>query len=294
MKKIKLLLYLFFSLFSMHSQVLINEFEPNPSGTDSPNQSIELKGAPNTSFSGVIISVEGDRENSRKGTVEGLNNVSGDFDANGLLVISIPDLENPSFTLILLDIFSGSVGDTVDPTAIQANVLDAIGVADTVNDLPELIADDLGGVNLVPPNTTEPTLLFRDSLDNSIYVVINSSIYNGQGEMLSISEFDGDPTIPSFGIENRSNNGVVLSISSLDINKKLVNVYPNPVKEGEVILNTNINGTINVEVFTFSGKKILSFYSKNKIINLQDLEPGKYVVKFRLGNQQLVSRIVVL
>ena len=91
---------------------LISEFEPNPVGTDPSNVSFELSGVPGTAFDLWILSVENDGYN---GLVDRASNVTGSFDTNGLAVVSIPDLENPSFTVILTDDFTGSTSTDLEP-----------------------------------------------------------------------------------------------------------------------------------------------------------------------------------
>ena len=58
MKKLYILIY--FLIIQLSFGQVINEFEPNPVGTDPTNVSFELKGTPNDSFSGWILSVESD------------------------------------------------------------------------------------------------------------------------------------------------------------------------------------------------------------------------------------------
>ncbi|MEL6209325.1 MAG: hypothetical protein AAFR44_03950, partial [Pseudomonadota bacterium] len=135
--------------------VSINEIQPNPNGQDASTQQIELLGTAGASFSGVLLSIESDGPN---GTVDRLSTINGTFDANGLLVVDINDLENPSNTLILLDSFSGSLGDDLDvdgdgmldASALSAfgTVYDAVGIADSPADESSLYASQVGGTNL--------------------------------------------------------------------------------------------------------------------------------------------------
>lgn len=90
----------------LQAQALISEFQPNPAGTDPSDQTFELSGTPDAAFSGWILSIESD-QGYASGTVDRATAVSGTFDANGLLTVSVPDLENPSFTVVLLDDFTG-------------------------------------------------------------------------------------------------------------------------------------------------------------------------------------------
>ena len=298
MKKIAITIALVLGVLSIHSQVLINEFEPSPLGTDPPNQNVELKGTPSTAFSGVIISVEGDNV-STAGQVERISNVSGTFDTNGLLVVSIADLENPSFTIVLLSSFSGSIGDTVDVSAIMPNVLDAIGVPDNNGDTPNLIADDLGGTNIIAGSSTEPRILFRDGNDNAIYSVVttgsgNTTIYDASGDAVPASNFSGDPTVTSLGIENESNNGSpVLSVNELD--KELIElaVFPNPVTSGDVRIEGLKKDNIDATVHSLLGEKVLSRTTNNGSLDISSLQSGVYLLSVFQDKKLETLKLVV-
>ncbi|MEM7754531.1 MAG: hypothetical protein AAF297_02730 [Planctomycetota bacterium] len=148
---------------------LINEFQPNPTGADPSDVGVELLGEAGTSFSGWLLSVEADFAPPQ--FIDRATQVSGVFDSNGLLVVNIADLENPSFTFILADSFSGSIGDTWD-VSLVGSVLDAIGSPDSVADEANVIAASLGGTDFVHTGD-EPKLIFRDSLDTSILYAVN-------------------------------------------------------------------------------------------------------------------------
>jgi hypothetical protein len=96
--------------------VKINEFEPNPSGTDPSIINVEILCAASDkgngiSFSEWLVSIGSD-SGASPGTVNRTAQISGTFDSSGILLVSIPDLENPSFTFLLMEDFTGSVGGT--------------------------------------------------------------------------------------------------------------------------------------------------------------------------------------
>jgi len=153
----------------------INEFQPNPPGTDPNPGSLELLGTPSTAFSGVLIARETD---DAAGNINNVEAVAGMFDANGILSLSIADLENPSFDLILVDAFTGTAGvDTINSMADlmalgTTTVFDAIGIIDTPGDGANSIAVTLGGT-LIAYTGDEPQAVFRDSANPSTLVAIN-------------------------------------------------------------------------------------------------------------------------
>ena len=191
---------------------LISEFQPNPPGADPDDVTIELSGTAGMSFTNwAFISVETDAGNGGPaGAIDRATIFSGTFDANGLFTTTIPDLENPSFTVFLLDSFTGAIGDDIDlnddgvadNVGSFGNVLDAIGIADETNDLPFQYATQFGGTDLA--TTFEPTLTFRSGSDGDLFSVDPvGNIFDAAGNQVDPDEFaGGDPTLPSFGAIN--------------------------------------------------------------------------------------------
>jgi len=163
--------------------VRINEIRPNPSGSDPATQQLELKGMPGETFNGSLFSIESDAVASTN-RIDRKADVSGTFDADGLLTVTIPDLENPSFTLVLSDnTATATVGDTVDSaaTAGLGAIQDVIGVADNATD--PVIGAALGGTD-VAYTGDEPKLIFRDGTTGDLYAVNdpdNGEVYDADG-----------------------------------------------------------------------------------------------------------------
>ena len=209
---------------------LISEFQPNPTGLLQDSQKVELSGPPNTVFEGCIWSVEADgllptEEVEVRGTaaaatsfgmVDKISSVYGTFDANGLLAVTVPELENPSFTIFLSQSCpTGNVNINDDTAALLAavqTIYDSIGVPDSVADanyLP-LIRTTLNN----PPGTDlgyiggEPKLVFRDASDGALYQVDDqgsaspSFVFDAHGTQVTVAEFDPDPRQTSFGVIN--------------------------------------------------------------------------------------------
>jgi hypothetical protein len=124
---------------------VINEFVANhyaASGFDDDHEYIEVRGAPNTNYAGhVILAIEGDYagEPTVRGTIDGLfpvttTNAAG-YWWSGFLPMN--SLENGTLTLLLVDEFSGALGQDLDTdddghldTMPWVALLDAIAVSD--------------------------------------------------------------------------------------------------------------------------------------------------------------------
>ncbi|MEO0972440.1 MAG: hypothetical protein AAFX85_05035 [Pseudomonadota bacterium] len=195
---------------------LINELQPNPAGGDPSEQTIELLGVAGDSFSGSVLTIDSD---NAIGTVDRLTNVSGTFDANGLLTVDVSDLENPSFTIVLVgDDATVSVGDDLDTDGDGmldglmglGTVFDAINIPDASADEFVSYADQLGGTSLSFIGV-EPELLFRDATTLELIAIdgLNGLVFDAAGNVLDPGMFDMDPFMTTFGAVNPAATAVV-------------------------------------------------------------------------------------
>lgn len=199
---------------SASGQVVFSEFFGNPPGADPGTQNIELAGGtPGAAFIFDIVSIESDVGGSA-GTVDRFfDDVMGTFDANGLAVLNVPDLENPSFTLILADSFTGMVGDdldldddgVIDALSSFNIVSDAVGVTEDTAD--PNYADDFGGTFLPPIASADPILVFREGSTGSFFYTIPSpdapiTQLHDEAGLVVTDTFSADPLAPTFGSAN--------------------------------------------------------------------------------------------
>lgn len=192
---------------------LISEFVPNPPGTDPATVSVELLGTPGESFTGCLVTVECD-DIGERGIIDRAADLSGTFDANGLLVVdTVPDVENPSIMLFLLSGTCPSTGVQADTVISPANTLDAIGIPDQPEDerlcIPATV--DLGLDFPTFPYLggfpqDEPELIFRDpnTLEwFAVFEIGTGPIYDITGTEVDPATFFGtDPTQTTFDAPN--------------------------------------------------------------------------------------------
>jgi Secretion system C-terminal sorting domain len=297
MKKLYFLLFTFLITAASFGQ-LINEFEPNPSGSDPANQSFELKGTPLAAFSGWILSIESDTGSST-GFVDRATSVVGNFDANGFLVVSIPDLENPSFTVVLVDVFTGSVGDdldtdddgNIDDLSKWTTVYDAIGSPDTAGDEATLYGANLGGFDFKAIGTTEPDLVFRDGTTEDWYAVtFNPFVYDIDATEVLAGDFDIDPTAGNtFGTVNPSYAG----LSTEDVLIDGFSMYPNPTSLGYINIVSKNNETIKATVFDVLGKQVINSTVTNNKLDVSNLNMGVYIMRLTQNNATITKKLVI-
>ena len=214
MKRLSLSLCLLFAFATLAPANLISEFQPNPVGTDPATVSVELSGTAFAFFDVWLLSIETD-VGSPIGLVDRAENVTGTYDANGLAVVSIGDLENPSFTFVLLENFTGTVGltdidvdndGTADDLSTFVNVFDAIGIPDIAGDEAFQFGAQLGGQDFVYSGD-EPKLVFRAGSVGAWYAVndqgfVPENVFDVFGTQVANNLFSADPEATTFGALN--------------------------------------------------------------------------------------------
>lgn len=123
---------------------LINEYvanHTNYTGTDDDHEFVEIFGAPSTDYSSLtIVSIEGDTSTTT-GTIGRIDSFYpvGTTDANGFWTTAYltNELENGSMTLLLVNAFSGAIGDDIDAAndgvidnLLWSAIIDSVAISD--------------------------------------------------------------------------------------------------------------------------------------------------------------------
>jgi hypothetical protein len=127
--------------------IVINEFSASTTGTDV--EYVELLGGPSSDYSTLtILEIEGDSPNT--GTVDEVIAV-GSTDAAGFFLANLPAnaLENGTLTLLLVENFTGSLGDDLDTD--DDGVLDVTPWVAVIDDV---AVYDGGGTDLTYSTST--------------------------------------------------------------------------------------------------------------------------------------------
>ena len=185
--------------------ILISEYQPITFDADIP-QTIEFKGPADESFSGVFVIIDGDNSRNGRGVVTDVSNISGDFNSDGILTVTVPNLTNPAHTAVLVSSFSGTVDVTdidtdndgiADDLSSFGTVFDAVGVGDGGACCPVNVTygTDFGGVNL-PSIGSIPGAIFREGSIGDFFQISasNSNIYDNTGTVIDGTQFNEVPT----------------------------------------------------------------------------------------------------
>lgn len=149
--------------------------------------------------------------------------------------------------------------------------------------------------------------------DGTLNAWINpsSSDFGGTPPAATLTDIDGTPSsISSFALRQDSTGetpdmtidelrigiswDVVTptTLSTNDFNSNSITIYPNPVSNGVLNIETSSNLTLEVELFNMLGQKVLT--TKNfKNINVSGFNPGVYLVKVKQDSDSYTKKIII-
>ena len=182
--------------------IYISEYRPT---TPDVTQQLEIYGTPGESFSGSFVVIQGNTDSGNVGVVTSVEAFAGTFDANGLLLTTMPNIVDPTHTVVLTSSFSGTINVTdvdtdddgvADDLSAFGFIIDAVGVGDggACCPLDELYGTDFGGVNL-PSIGGMPSAIFREASVGDYYQISASSgnIFDSSGNQVDAASFDMIP-----------------------------------------------------------------------------------------------------
>jgi hypothetical protein len=73
-------------------------------------------------------------------------------------------------------------------------------------------------------------------------------------------------------------------------------VYPNPVVEGEITIESTIENINEIQIYDLTGKQILSIISSGIVYKMStdELQRGIYLFQIKTTNQTFIKRVLIL
>ena len=91
-------------------------------------------------------------------------------------------------------------------------------------------------------------------------------------------------------------DNVTFSTADLAVNQNAIaglKVYPNPVSNGKLFIETSANAQRNVTIYDLLGKKVLNTTTSNSEINVNSLNSGVYIVKITEEGNTTSRKLVI-
>lgn len=89
---------------------------------------------------------------------------------------------------------------------------------------------------------------------------------------------------------------VTTSVLSLSVKQNSIsglNIYPNPVKDGNLYITSNSSNSKTVAVYDILGKQVLNAKTSNNAVNVSNLKGGAYIVKVFEDGKTATRKLII-
>jgi hypothetical protein len=178
---------------------------------------------------------------------------------------------------LVISFYYKSSGDNTD-SRIWSNYKDASDVIIyQAGDATTATSDPLRTNNLYLPNAATWTLKTMTVVvpANATKLVLAFRAYNG-----GTVSFDQISVVQTtLGVKQESISGL--------------NMYPNPVKNGNLYITSNSSEAKSVEIYDILGKQVLNAKVSNNTVNVSNLKGGAYIVKINEEDKTATRKLII-
>lgn len=83
------------------------------------------------------------------------------------------------------------------------------------------------------------------------------------------------------------------TLSVGDFTTSELSIYPNPVKDGFVTIQSILSGEKNIELYDITGRQVLQQNLSHETLNIQSVKSGIYLLKVSIENRSSITKIIV-
>ena len=143
------------------------------------------------------------------------------------------------------------------------------------------------GTNYTVTNGTENTVMRTEFFDaDYIGTIIPQNVMTALVGVAS--EFNGTAQI---FVRNSADIDAELSVAQNNISD--FSIYPNPVTNGFVSIETTLAGSVQVEIYNLLGKQVISAQPTNGTLNLSSLQSGVYLIKITQNGNSATKKLII-
>ena len=85
----------------------------------------------------------------------------------------------------------------------------------------------------------------------------------------------------------------VESLSNTEFSEVELNIYPNPVNDGFVNINSKIDGQKSIELYNLNGKNVMSTTLDDNTLNVSEVSSGVYLLKVTISNNTSTKKLII-
>jgi hypothetical protein len=142
--------------------------------------------------------------------------------------------------------------------------------------------------------------IFYRNLDGSNTAQNGSTITLGTGFTGITSKvtfrfygWNSESSTGSFGIDNVAISGSTTILSLKNNSIAGLNMYPNPVKNGNFYITSDSSDAKTVAIYDILGKQVLNSKTLNNSVNVANLKSGTYIVRINEGAKTDTRKLII-
>ena len=83
-------------------------------------------------------------------------------------------------------------------------------------------------------------------------------------------------------------------MSSRAFSKANVQIYPNPVTNGQILIDHQLGSNVDLKIFSIQGKQVLKrVVTQNESVDVSDLKSGVYLVNLTTDNYKATQKLII-
>ena len=234
---------------------------------------------------------DGTRDATEDGFIEFINNSATSLDVSGYMI----------YDYVIADDTRTLRHTIPDNTILPANGFLVVfgGGTPTGSFGGATVIADVGSAGLSMQNTGE-----RIEIENASGTIIltfdSDALSNNPDE-----SYSRDPDITGNFIQHSSitaaggalfspgtlNDGTTLSYNDISFTK--FSIYPNPITQGKVYINSNIQGVKQLALFDVNGRQVIAQKTASNSIDVSQLTKGFYLLQVDFENRKQTTKLVI-
>ena len=96
-----------------------------------------------------------------------------------------------------------------------------------------------------------------------------------------------------FATSNYAQESSLNAVSNASIDIPGLSIYPNPVSNGKIYINSSLNTVKQVNIYDVLGKKVLSTSLLGKELGISELKAGVYILRIKQNDYSATRKLVV-
>jgi len=217
------------------------------------------------------------------------SSLTGSIDTNTYYEVSLTPQLGSNFTLTQLTFTSQRTGTGIRTYAVRSSV---DGYA---TNLPASVAPGNAALSVQPDNVFFRTDDANTAPQAGTFITFSGSNFTAVTTPITfrIYGFNAEDSAGTFSIANVTFSGSTPVLKVKQNSIAGLNMYPNPVTNGNLYITSNSNQAKSVAVYDILGKQVVKTNTINNTVNVSNLKGGLYIVRITEDGKTETRKLMI-